>query len=121
MTLYWNPAPLNAAIARAYAASLQAAEADAKAHAPSSRAGVELQGTSLTPRDLGTVFEVGRKGGYDIAPLGQALRFPNGTFAAFAKGGPMSARPFIRPAAERWARGGFHAAARPTLAASGFR
>jgi len=121
MTVVWNPAALNAAILRAYEASMVRARDDAQSHSPTSKAGVELRGNSLVPTGLGTVFEKGRAGGYEIAPLGRALKFPNGTFAAFARGGPMRPEPYIGPAASRWATGGFHSTARATLAASGFR
>jgi hypothetical protein len=121
MTLAWFPERLTATIYRAYAASLKTAEADAKATAPSHRAGVELRGTSLVPTDLGSVFELGRRGGYSIAPKDAlVLKFPNGTFATFATGGAMGAEPYIWPAAQRWAHAGFQATARVTLAASGF-
>jgi hypothetical protein len=111
---------LNSAINRAYAESLVRAEADAKANSPSSKAGVSLVGNSLVPTGLGTVFEKGRHGGYDIAPThAQALKIGTG-FAAFAKGGPMAAEPYIRPAAYRWANGGFQSTARVTLASAGF-
>jgi hypothetical protein len=69
------------------------------------------------------VFEKGRRGGYDIEPKnkkdlgGGRLGHPlSGT-----KGGPMAPKPYIHPAAARWARAGYQASARRTLAAGGFR
>jgi hypothetical protein len=117
----WFPERLNAAINRAYAESLVRAEADAKANSPDpDKAGVVLAGNALVPTGLGTVFEKGRHGGYDIAPThAQALKIGTG-FAAFAKGGPMAAKPYIRPAAYRWANGGFQSTARATLASAGY-
>ena len=122
MTLIWAPERLNAAIERAYLESLVRAEADAKANSPDpDKAGVRLEGNALVPSGLGTVFEEGRQGGYDIAPKNaQALKLPGGTFAAFVKGGAMAPKPFIHPAASRWANGGFQSTARATLASQGF-
>jgi hypothetical protein len=87
----------------------------------------------LIPTGLGFVFEQGRAGGYPILPGGvkaerrsfsrskgvsfssravrgkstSALKFTRGDggFARSATGGAMRARPYIRPAAARWASG----------------
>jgi hypothetical protein len=117
----WYPERLNAAIAEAYKESLLVAEADAKATSPDpDKAGATLVGTALAPTGLGGVFEKGRRGGYAIAPThSQALRIGTG-FAEFATGGPMAPKPYIGPAAQRWAAEEFQAVARARLAASGF-
>jgi hypothetical protein len=120
-TLVWAPERLTAAIERAYLESLVRAEADAKAHSPDpDKAGVRLEGNTLVPSGLGTVFEEGRQGGYEIKPKGQALKLPGGQFAAVVRGGAMAPKPFIHPAAARWANGGFQSTARATLASQGF-
>ena len=118
----WAPERLTAAIERAYLESLIRAEADAKAHSPDpDKAGVRLEGNALVPSGLGTVFEEGRAGGYDISPKDKlAIKFPSGDFATFAKGGAMAPKPFIHPAAARWANGGFQSTAKVTLASQGF-
>jgi hypothetical protein len=122
MTLYWNPAPLTAALEQAYIESLPRAVADAKAHSPSSKAGVELVGNTLHGTGLAGVFEGGRRGGYAIQPKAKkALKLGSDEFAAAVTGGPMAAEPFIHPAGIRWANGGFQSTARATLAARGFR
>ena len=121
-TLAWFPERLTAAIEKAYLESLVRAEADAKAHSPDpDKAGVRLEGNVLVPTGLGTVFEKGRRGGYSITPKNaMALKLPGGTFAEFVRGGPMAAKPFIHPAANRWANGGFQSTARASLASQGF-
>lgn len=121
MTLVWAPERLNAAIAQAYKESLLVAEADAKATSPDpDKAGAELVGTALSATGLGGVFEQGRHGGYPIAPKNAlALKIGSG-FAASAVGGPMAPKPYIGPAALRWANGGFQSVARASLATQGF-
>src|SRR5437762_868083 len=120
--LVWAPERLTAAIEKAYLESLVRAEADAKAHSPDpDKAGVELAGNALKPTGLGGVFERGRRGGQTVKPKNaQALKLPGGTFAAFIREGAMAPKPFIHPAAARWANGGFQSTARASLAASGY-
>ena len=120
-SVQWFPERLNAAIAEAYKASLAVALEDANATSPDpDKAGAKLVGNALAPTGLGTVFEQGRQGGYDIAPThAQALKIGTG-FAAFATGGSMAPKPYLGPAAQRWATEGFQATARARLAASGF-
>ena len=120
--LIWAPEALNAAIGRAYLESLARAEADAKAHSPDpDKAGAVLVGNALKATGLGPVFEGGRRGGKLIQPKNaQALALPGGTFAAFVRQGPMRPKPYIHPAAVRWANGGFQSTARTTLAAAGY-
>lgn len=122
MSVAWYPERLTAAIERAYLESLVKAEADAKAHSPDpDKAGVVLEGTALRGTGLATVFEHGRRGGYEIQPRNAlALKLPGGSFAEFVTGGAMAPEPFIGPAASRWANGGFQETARASLAAQGF-
>ncbi len=103
----------------------------------------------LRPTGLGIIYEKGRQGGYEINPGAisgvrssfsrktgsrsykvkggtgdkTALKFTGGDggFAAYAIGGPMAARPYLRPAAARWANGGSQAAMRRALLSGGFR
>lgn len=121
MGLEFSADGLKAAIDRAYEVSLEDARDDAEANSPSFKAGVELDGNTLVATGIGPLFEHGREGGYDIAPRDKlALRFPDGSFAAFAQGGEMEPDPYIGPAAERWANGGFQASASTVLASEGF-
>lgn len=121
MVVELDPARLTAAVEHAYEVSLEAARDDAEASAPTPKAGVELQDNTLVATGLGPVFEHGRRGGYDIAPRDKlALRFPDGSFATMVRGGAMSPEPYIGPAAERWATGGFQAVARDELGSQGF-
>jgi hypothetical protein len=122
MTLIWAPEGLNAAIERAYLESLAVAAADAKANSPDpDKVGVVLEGNVLKGTGLAGVFEGGRRGGYSIRPKNaQALKVGPDQFAAAVTGGPMAAKPFIHPAAMRWANGGFQNTARVNLAASGY-
>jgi hypothetical protein len=81
---------------------------------------VELRGNVLAPTDLGGIFEKGRRGGETILPKNAlALKIGDG-FAASAIEGPMAPKPYIGPAAVRWANGGFQSTARASLAAQGF-
>lgn len=73
----FNPTRLNAAIARANAASFRVAQADALARRHNtSKSGVKLRVNSTTqadlvPTGLQSTFEQGRQGGYEINPSGQ--------------------------------------------------
>jgi hypothetical protein len=128
VTVIWAPQRLIASIYAAFPPSVVVAAAEANMKAPSHKAGAiaEIHGPGhggIRPTGLGVVFEHGRKGGYDIEPKtkkdlgGKRLGHPLGNVT----GGPMRPRPYIHPAAVRWAQGGYQAQARRTLAATGFR
>lgn len=78
--LVWNTTRLDATLLAAFKRSLPAAQARAKATAPNSKSGAKTIGVSATslataratlaPTGLGTIFEVGRQGGYPIVPGG---------------------------------------------------
>lgn len=122
----WFPERLNAAIARAYAESLKVAGADANAHSGSAKAGAKAVQTGansgmLVPTGpIGAIQEKGARPHEEEAKNG-IFRLANGDFVT----GPIhhpgrGAKPYIHPAAERWASGGFQGTARVTLGASGF-
>jgi|SRR6266566_4118898 len=121
-TFVWAPERLTAAIEKAYLESLVRAAADANANSPEADlAGVRLEGNALVPTGLGMIFERGRRGGQTVTPkTAQALKLPGGLFAAAIKEGAMAPKPFIHPAAARWANGGFQSTARASLASEGF-
>jgi hypothetical protein len=122
----WYPERLTAAIYRAYAESLKVAGADAEAHSGSSKAGARAVQTGATTGSLvptGPIGAIQEKGAgpHTIAGRG-VLRLANGDFVT----GPVQhpgrpAKPYIRPAAQRWASGGFQGVAKANLAGSGFR
>jgi len=123
----FNPTRLTAAVLESLPVSLKLAEADARAHVPSERMADVESGMSsplsgwLRPTGLGHVFEKGRKGGYLIEPKrSTALKFRGGEYYAEATGGAMAPRPYVGPAAAKWASGGYQAAARATLRMRGF-
>jgi hypothetical protein len=116
----WFPELLTARLLGAFGVSTEVAAADALANRPSkSRIGVHAnvggETATIEGTGLAAVFEHGRRGGYDIQPKGQALKFPGGGFAASAKGGPMRAQPFLGPAILRWSHTYYQDAARRAL------
>lgn len=125
--LLWYPERLNAAIAVAYAASLREAQADAAAHSPSATAGVEVQQTSATtaalkPTGLGAIFEEGARP-HEIDPDPGGVLYLRSLKIVVS--GPVRhpgspPKPYLGPAAARWAAGGFQATARATLRTQGF-
>jgi hypothetical protein len=120
----WNPTALNAAIARAYTASLQATATDAEAHSPTPRAGARAVAGGIEPTgDLGTIMEKGARP-HVIAPDPGKVLFLKGinVFSSGPVDHPGSPpQPYLGPAAMRWARGGFQAIARAVLMGAGFR
>lgn len=125
MTLIWHPEALNAAIARAYAESLKVAGRDAGAHSGSAKAGAKAVQTGpttgmLVPTgELGAIQEEGARPHEETSS--GIFRLANGDFVT----GPIhhpgrGAKPYLRPAAARWASGGFQGTAKATLAGSGF-
>jgi hypothetical protein len=94
----WNTGPLDAALLRAFVPSVRAAQAEAKATAPTHKAGatvkrinassIKMAQATLAPTGLGTVFEVGRTGGYPINPGGvKGLRRSRSRFALYDEAG----------------------------------
>jgi hypothetical protein len=101
LDLKWNHGPLDGAIVRAFRPSVMQAVVVANTRAlerfhtmPDSgkpRAGararniqdasIKTASATLSPTGLGTVFEVGRKGGYPISPRGGGLRRTKSKFA----------------------------------------
>jgi hypothetical protein len=117
--LSWNPAPLSAAIARGYRASMEVAAREADA-AGGDKAGAELRGNARVPTGLGPIFEVGAQP-HRIEPTGRVL-FLRG-LNVYVTGGVehpgRAAHPYLRPVAAGWplqAPG----IMRPFLAAAGF-
>lgn len=90
VVLKWSPARLDAALLTAFRRSLPVAKADAVSHSPAGKkAGAKVVGVNtgslataratLAPTGIGTVFEVGRHGGYPIVPGGaKGLRATSG-------------------------------------------
>lgn len=67
----WNATGLDASLIRGWKASVKVLGEDAKAHAPNHKSGASTKITSDTtgfikPTGFGTIFEVGRQGGYPI-------------------------------------------------------
>ena len=129
MSLIWRPQGLNAAIERGFAASLRVAALDASAHSPSSRAGASAVQTSATvgglnpTGELGSIMEKGAKP-HTIAPkVGEVLFLKSlNVVVSGSVHHPGSApKPYLGPAAMRWATGGFQATTRGSLALSGYR
>lgn len=126
MAVEWYPQRLSAAIAEAFRASLAEVAADAKATSPSSKAGAEVVQTgstsaALRPTGLGPIFEEGARP-HEIDPHHGLLYLSNlGAFVSGPVHHPGSPpKPYIHPAAARWAAGGFQTVARGSLASQGF-
>ena len=127
----FDPARLNAAVARGNRASFIVAHQDAlERRKAKSKTGIDLDTVTsntavMKPTGLQSVFERGREGGYPILPKGQVLVIRSGPAAgrvvSVVEGGPMRAYPAMGPASQTWARGGYNTVARANLSASGFR
>jgi hypothetical protein len=128
MSLAWYPqVTLTPAIMRGFEASLARVAAEANAAAPAKEAGATIKQTSpntavLEPTGIGAIMEEGAKP-HTIAPTKGYLYLKGRNVYVSAEvhhpGSP--AKPYLRPAAARWANGGFQSTARVSLAASGFR
>jgi hypothetical protein len=127
MPVRFYPQRLTATIDSAFRESLKVAAADAEAHSGSSKAGAKAEQVGLSVARLvptGPIGAIQEKGAgpHAIAPRGTALRLADGTFVSGTVQHPgRAAKPYIRPAASRWANGGFQSTARAQLAARGFR
>ena len=123
----WFPERLNATILTSFQASLAPVAADANANSPSSKAGATVEPTGptsaeLKPTGIGAVFEEGAAP-HEIEPKkGYLYLKGRNVFVSVAVHHPGSApKPYLRPAAARWAAGGYNATARGVMAGGGFR
>lgn len=122
----WYPGRLNEAIQQAFDQSLKIAAFDANAHSPSQEAGAEVVSIGDTEAQLAVT---GRLGGIMERGAGpheetgtKGFLYINGSYVSGTIHHPGSAaKPYVGPAASRWASGGFHGTARGILAARGFR
>lgn len=126
MPVEWFPEPLTAACLRGFQASLPAVAADASANSPDpDQAGAVVVPTGptsavLKPTGLGPIFEEGARP-HDITGTKGFLYLGNGQFVSGTVHHPGSApKPYLGPAAQRWANGECQAAMRVSCAASGF-
>jgi len=125
MPVQWFPERLNAALAVSFKASLAEVAADANATSPSSKAGATVVPTGettaqLKPTGIGAIFEEGAKPHEETGTKGYLYlgggRYVEGTI--HHPGSPP--KPYLGPAAARWANGGYQNTARATLASQGF-
>ena len=126
VSVRWFPQRLNAAISTSFTVSLAKVAEDANAHSWS-KSGAVVRPTGenqavLSPTGLGAIEEKGaRPHEIDVGSKG-FLAFKDGGFSSGPVQHPgMAAEPFLRPAAARWANGGYQSTARGVLAAGGFR
>lgn len=124
---YWSTVGLKSAISRGFEASLARVAADAEAHATAKEAGATIRQTSATtaslqPTGIGAIMEEGAKP-HVIAPTKGYLYLKGAAvFVSVAVDHPGSPpKPYLAPAAQRWANGGFQSTARASLAGSGYR
>lgn len=127
MPVQWFPQGLNAALLRGFEASLPRAAADANANATAKEAGATVVQTgptsaALKPTGIGAIMEEGAKP-HVIEPKKGYLYFKGrNVFVSVAVNHPGSPpKPYLSPAAARWANGGFQSTARASLAGSGYR
>lgn len=116
----WTPEVLTARLLGAFGVSAEVAKEDAFAARPSkTKIGVNVTvgpgEAAIEGTGLAAVFEHGRRGGYEIDPVGEALKFPDGGFAPSVLGGPQRPEPFLGPAIVRWAQAYYNDAARRAL------
>ena len=126
--IWWNTAPLDAAIARGFALSLRAvqAEADATSGSKDATASVHQTGpTTAVVRPEGRIGAIREEGArpHEISPGAKGyLYVGGGKFVSGTVSHPGSApAPYIAPAVATWRAGGFHASARAALLIAGFR
>lgn len=123
----WFPQPLTAAITRSFSASLASVAADANANATAKEAGAVVVQTgpnsaALKPTGIGAIMEEGAAPHVIEPTKGYLYLKGRNVFVSVAVSHPGSPpKPYLRPAAARWANGGFQATARASLAAGGFR
>jgi len=127
MTLRWYPQGLNAAIQRGFEASLARVAAEANATAPAKEAGATIKQTGpnsavLSPTGIGAIMEEGAKPHVIEPTKGYLYLKGRNVFVSVAVHHPGSPpKPYLGPAASRWANGGFQSTARVSLAAGGYR
>lgn len=127
MTLLWYPERLNLAILSSFQVSMGVVEADAAAGG-SANAGAELTHTgptsaTLTPTGSAGVFEEEGAAPHIIEPKAGGVLYLRelDIFTSAPVHHPgREARPYLHPAAARWAHGGYQATARGVLNAQGF-
>ena len=126
-TVRWFPQGLNAAIQRGFEGSLARVAADANATSPAKEAGATIIQTgptsaALKPTGIGAIMEEGAKP-HEIAPTkGYLYLKGRNVFVSVAVHHPGSpAKPYLGPAAQRWALGGCQSTMRVSLAAGGYR
>lgn len=102
-TTWWNPSWLKAKTTAAVSPATQAVAAVAQAKCSSSRvragikgAAVGKVGTVTSSHPLGAIIEGGAKP-HNIAPHGEALKFPSGDFRGAVQHPGQRARPFLKP------------------------
>jgi hypothetical protein len=124
--VYWNPAPLDAAIAKGFEASLVEVAADASATSGSPKATATVHQTGPTSAELraagelGPIFEEGARP-HEIEGSRGYLYLGGGKFVSGVVEHPGSPRkPYLGEAAQRWMHGGCQGAMRESCAASGF-
>ena len=125
----WDPSRLNSSLSSGFRRSVIVAGADAKAHAPSRKAGARsfVRGNVgyIVPTGLGAVFEQGADP-HEIKPRRRSAHgFLAGGLSHPIRG-PIAhpgaaAKPYMGPAGERWAHGGCQAVMRQSMIAGGFR
>lgn len=122
----WYPEKLNIAIAASFQASLAPVLADAE-RGGSTNAGATIVPTSavsahLAPTGIGAIVEEGAKP-HRIEPKAGGVLYLK-ELDIFVSGGidhpGRAAEPYLHPAAERWAHGGYNATANVTLNGFGF-
>jgi hypothetical protein len=126
-TVRWFPQGLNAAILRGFEGSLARVAADANATSPAKEAGAAIRQTGptqaeLTPTGIGAIMEEGAKPHVIEPKKGYLYLKGQNVFVSVEVHHPGSpAKPYLGPAARRWAQGGFQSTAKVSLAASGYR
>lgn len=126
MSLQWYPERLTASAIRGFQVSLAAVAADANATSPTPLAGATVKPTGptsavLEPTGIGAILEEGAKPHTIPARKGYLYLKGENRFVSVEVHHPGSPpKPYLGPAAQRWASGECQAAMRASLAAGGF-